>query len=387
MKKTSEIIEGISSDALEMLPEIVGCSKEGILFIDIETTGLSPRNSDLYMIGTGFWENGKWVIRQFFGENAQEEEKVLSEFSDFSRSFSKVVHFNGDRFDIPFLQSKYEEHKLTDPFGTVKDMLFLFANEKYSQLVGKPSAELVGNTYLKTVMNRDEDWIKYSYQAAILRQSSTIRTYNTQHDKWLEYCAVPVYQKGFCAFIIHDITIAKKSEDNRELASNTSKLVIDCATALSSAEFGKGIRKVLKLLGQAIKADRVGIVEVKDKKVVDVREWLNDAHASNLPSRKDFERMNIVDMWDRQLKGKNTIVINDTSIIQQYEEEVYNGLLAGSVSRYIVTTLHDNDEIIGYLVADNYENSLPINVAEVMESVAIFISYDMRNRALTKEMM
>ena len=39
------------------------------------------------------------------------------------------------------------------------------------------------------------------------------------------------------------------------------------------------------------------------------------------------------------------------------------------------------------LVADNYENTLPINVAEVMESVAIFISYDMRNRALTKEMM
>ncbi len=275
---------------------------------------------------------------------------------------------------------------MTDPFGTVKDMLFLFANEKYSQLVGKPSAELVGNTYLKTVMNRDEDWIKYSYQAAILRQSATIRTYNIQHDKWLEYCAVPVYQKGFCAFIIHDITIAKKSEDNRELASNTSKLVIDCATALSSAEFGKGIRKVLKLLGQTIKADRVSIVEVKDNKVVDVREWLNDAHASNLPNRKNFERMNIIDMWDRQLKGKNTIVINDTSVIRDYEEEVYNELLAGSISRYMVTTLHDNDEIIGYLVADNYENTLPINVAEVMESVAIFISYDMRNRALTKEM-
>lgn len=116
MIKSSEIIDGIDNSAILMLPEIVGCSIEEILFIDIETTGLSPRNSDLYMIGTGFVENGKWMIRQFFGESAQEEEKVLSEFSDFSRPFSRVVHFNGDRFDIPFLQSKYEEHKLTDPF-------------------------------------------------------------------------------------------------------------------------------------------------------------------------------------------------------------------------------------------------------------------------------
>ncbi|MBO5623568.1 MAG: ribonuclease H-like domain-containing protein, partial [Butyrivibrio sp.] len=120
MIKTSEVIEGINSSALEMMPEIVGCQREDILFIDIETTGLSPKNSDLYMIGTGFVENGKWVVRQFFGENADEEEKVLSEFSDFSRSFAKVVHFNGDRFDIPFLQNKYEEHKLTDPFGRLE---------------------------------------------------------------------------------------------------------------------------------------------------------------------------------------------------------------------------------------------------------------------------
>ena len=153
---------------------------------------------------------------------------------------------------------------LTDPFGTVKDMLFLFTNEKYSQLVGIPVEDLIGNTYYKTVTNRDEDWIKYSYQAAILRQSSKVRTYNTQFDKWLEFWSVPVYKKGFCAFVFHDVTGVKKSEDNIKLASNTSKLIIDCATALSSAEFGKGVKKVLMLLGQTIEADRVGVIEVKE---------------------------------------------------------------------------------------------------------------------------
>jgi len=71
---------------------------------------------------------------------------------------------------------------LTDPFGTVKDMLFLFANEKYAQLTGFSTAELIGSTFYTTVNNQDEDWIKFSYQAAILRQSSINRSYNSQHD-------------------------------------------------------------------------------------------------------------------------------------------------------------------------------------------------------------
>ena len=277
---------------------------------------------------------------------------------------------------------------LTDPFGTVKDMLFLFTNEKYSQLVGVPAEELIGNTYYKTVMNRDEDWIKYSYQAAILRQSSKVRTYNTQFDKWLEFWSVPVYKKGFCAFVFHDVTGVKKSEDNVRFASNTSKLIIDCATALSSAEFGKGVKKVLMLLGQTIEADRVGVIEVKDKKVTDTHEWINNSGARtlNLPGRKVFEQADVISLWDQQLGEKNTVLVNDSSVISKLNEEVYNTVVDGSISRYSISVMRDNKEIIGYLVADNYAEDLPLNVGEVMESVAIFISYEMRNRALTKEM-
>ena len=67
---------------------------------------------------------------------------------------------------------------ITDPFGTVQDMQFLFVNEKYSSLVGKPSAELIGATYYSTVSNRDEDWIRLTYQAAFMRQSVRVEFYS-----------------------------------------------------------------------------------------------------------------------------------------------------------------------------------------------------------------
>ena len=276
---------------------------------------------------------------------------------------------------------------LTDPFGTVKDMLFLFANEKYGQMVGKTPAELVGSTFYKTVSNRDEDWIKFSYQAAILRQSFIMRTYNSNFDKWFEFWAVPVFKKGFCAFIIHDVTAAKKNEESTELTFNTNKLIIDCATAVSSAEFGKGIRKALRLVGQAIQADRVYVVEEKDDHVVDFHEWLSAASTSNLPVKKDFQKYDILSIWEKQIKGKNVYVVNDTATLAEKNEEMYNAILAGRISRYVVASLKDKKEQIGYLIADNYSNELSLNIADVMETVAIFIAAEMRNKTLTDEMM
>lgn len=276
---------------------------------------------------------------------------------------------------------------LTDPFGTVKDMLFLFANEKYAAICGKPLAELIGNTFFKTVSNMDEDWIKFSYQAAILRQSSINRTYNTRMDKWFEFWAVPVYQKGFCAFIIHDVTAAKRDEDHNFFATNTSNVIIECAKELTTSDFNKGVKKVLKRLGQTLEADRVFIVELKDRSIREFHEWVSDTSMRELPSKRAFEKYDIPMMWDKQLQGKNVVMVDDTGYLMDVNEAVYHDVLAGRVSRYMVTVLKDKKDVIGYLVADNYSINLQINVAEVFESVAIFLAAEMRNHALNQELM
>ena len=50
MIKTSEVITGLNNEALAMLPGLMECNMEDILFLDIETTGLSPRNSERHRI-------------------------------------------------------------------------------------------------------------------------------------------------------------------------------------------------------------------------------------------------------------------------------------------------------------------------------------------------
>ena len=106
-----------------------------------------------------------------------------------------------------------------------------------------------------------------------------------------------------------------------------------------------------------------------------------------MPDKKVSERYDVKALWEKQLNGKNIVVINDTATLIDENEEMYNNIMAGALYRYIVVPLMDKKEKLGYLVADNYSNELDVNIVDVMESVAIFIAAEMRNKALTDDLL
>ena len=141
MIRTNEIIERPKSEDMEILLKNLDCEEREILFIDIETTGLSPKTSDLYLIGAAYKAGNDWNIIQFLALSAADEKQVLSAFSDFSKGFKKLVHFNGDRFDIPFLKAKYEKYDLSDPTADM-DSFDLYKQVKpYKKQLGLPDCK------------------------------------------------------------------------------------------------------------------------------------------------------------------------------------------------------------------------------------------------------
>ncbi len=90
------------------------------LFLDIETTGLSPERSRVYLVGCLFpHTNECWGFRQWLTESPFEERRLLEQVSAFCRDFTGLVHFNGDRFDLPYLQKRCEEQGVPGPFLTL----------------------------------------------------------------------------------------------------------------------------------------------------------------------------------------------------------------------------------------------------------------------------
>lgn len=107
---TRELPSLESAYPLEQLGE-----KEDILFLDIETTGFAARSSSLYLIGCVYYRRDRFYLIQWFAEHPSEERMVLEAFFAFSATFRHLVHFNGNHFDIPYMEQKCAQYEL--PFG------------------------------------------------------------------------------------------------------------------------------------------------------------------------------------------------------------------------------------------------------------------------------
>lgn len=103
----------------------------GGVFLDIETTGLKRDRDPVYLIGImypeAFDNDLRFKITLFFAENTSEEKDILTSFSsflnDYGRSSGRVlkfITFNGDRFDIPFLKTRYLINNIPCP-GVLTD--------------------------------------------------------------------------------------------------------------------------------------------------------------------------------------------------------------------------------------------------------------------------
>lgn len=83
-----------------------------ILYFDIETTGLSTADSDLYLIGCAEYVDGKWQTTLIFNDDGCSEPEMLEYFTTIMDRYSYLVSYNGDTFDIPYIKKKYSQFEL-----------------------------------------------------------------------------------------------------------------------------------------------------------------------------------------------------------------------------------------------------------------------------------
>ncbi len=91
-----------------------------VLFFDIETTGLSPEGSLIYLICVGYLKDSTPTLRQWFAESPKDEPAVIQAFFDFLSDYRLLVHFNGNTFDIPFVSKRAALYEIEDSLSTIE---------------------------------------------------------------------------------------------------------------------------------------------------------------------------------------------------------------------------------------------------------------------------
>ncbi len=100
----------------------LGLPPEELIFFDIETTGLSPSRSALYLIGAILYQEGKWRLLQWFVETLADERPLLDAFGKSLFGKKYLVHFNGDTFDLPYIRTCAAQYHWPDPFLSLESL-------------------------------------------------------------------------------------------------------------------------------------------------------------------------------------------------------------------------------------------------------------------------
>ena len=80
------------------------CDPLAVRYLDIETTGLSAEKNRIYLVGSAkVLPDGSVRLTQWFDDTGRDERQVLESFLADAAGAKALIHYNGNRFDIPFL--------------------------------------------------------------------------------------------------------------------------------------------------------------------------------------------------------------------------------------------------------------------------------------------
>lgn len=87
---------------------------EDTCFLDIETLGLNRNRDMVYLVGLMYFnqDEDSWNLDQYFAEDLQDEKSMLLELVQAIPQFSTIITYNGDAFDIPFLNNRFKIYNI-----------------------------------------------------------------------------------------------------------------------------------------------------------------------------------------------------------------------------------------------------------------------------------
>lgn len=106
-----EIINTVFNDKLDIDESII---KNNSCFLDIETTGFNRSKDIIYLIGILYFDKNTklWTLSQIFANDKDKERDLLLTTIDLLSNFDKIINYNGNVFDIPFINQRLKYYSI-----------------------------------------------------------------------------------------------------------------------------------------------------------------------------------------------------------------------------------------------------------------------------------
>ena len=103
-------------------------SGRGLLFLDLETTGLfGGAGTQAFLVGCASIDGSSIRVRQFLLPGFEHERALLAEVQAFAAAHSSVCTYNGRSFDVPLMETRFLFHRVPCVFDGVPHLDMLHA--------------------------------------------------------------------------------------------------------------------------------------------------------------------------------------------------------------------------------------------------------------------
>ena len=142
------------------------------LFIDLETTGLSGGTGVIpFLVGMGYYREGKFHVAQYFLGDPAAEEQMLREINQFfsDMKFKSIVSYNGKVFDLPLLETRYILKRQPFTLSELPHLDFLFparslwAHKLENCRLHHLALEVVGTGRTEDIPSAEIPWRYFQY--------------------------------------------------------------------------------------------------------------------------------------------------------------------------------------------------------------------------------
>lgn len=153
---------------------------------------------------------------------------------------------------------------------------------------------------------------------------------------------------------IHDITDNKRKEEQIRERLAMEEAVSNACRLLLTPE-GSHLDEVLRVIGQAVSADRAYIFEFRENgnKMDNTYEWCAPDIVSYSEYLKDLE-MQMFPWWMKKLKGRESIIINDLEVLPLEASKEKEALQAQGICSLLVVPIHSvAGNLVGFMGFDD----------------------------------
>ncbi len=97
---------------------------ENSCFLDIETLGLNRNKDMIYLVGILYFDkkDEMWNLNQYFSEFIDEEKSMLIELVKAIRDFHTIITYNGNSFDLPYLNHRFHIYNIDFSFSKINSL-------------------------------------------------------------------------------------------------------------------------------------------------------------------------------------------------------------------------------------------------------------------------